>query len=140
MVLIFLAVNTFTYYKYKLIKREALDKTTKDLGRLFNFRPHSRGSNLFCGLGGLVNGKNLTRIMFLNLVALIGLIDTAFDLIFVAICYASEIVWLAILIGLIYIYTFFDKIHSTRKIIVLAKDLHRKRFDKNIFSDPQRQI
>jgi hypothetical protein len=72
------------------------------------------------------------KILALNLVSIIGLIDTAFDIQFVAICYGSGVVWLAIIIGLCYIYTFFDKIHSTRKLFGLAKDQYKKRFDKSI--------
>ena len=62
------------------------------------------------------------KIILLNLVSVIGLVDTAFDLQFVALCYGSGIVWLAIIIGILYIYTFFDKIHSIRKLLTLAKD------------------
>ena len=72
--------------------------------------------------GALVTPKNLSKILLINLVSVIGLIDTAFDLQFVALCYGSGIVWLAIIIGILYIYTFFDKIHSTRKLFGLAKD------------------
>jgi hypothetical protein len=62
------------------------------------------------------------KITFFNLVAIIGLIDAAYDMIFVALCYGSEVVWLAIIVGLCYIYTFFDKIHSIRKLFGLLKD------------------
>jgi len=72
------------------------------------------------------------KVFLINLVSVVGLVDTAFDLQFVALCYGSGIVWLAIIIGILYIYTFFDKIHSIRKLLGLAKDQYKKRFDKEI--------
>jgi hypothetical protein len=82
--------------------------------------------------GVLVTPNNLMKVVLINTVSVIGLIDTAFDLQFVALCYGSGVVWLAILIGILYIYTFFDKIHSTRKLVGLARDQYRKRYDRQI--------
>ena len=69
-----------------------------------------------------MNAKNMTKICFINLVCLISLIDTAFDIVFIALCYASGVIWLAVLIGICYIYTFFDKIHSIRKLFGILRD------------------
>jgi hypothetical protein len=49
-------------------------------------------------------------------------------------------VWLAVVVGLAYIYTFFDKVHSLRKLYGLTKDLHRKRFEKNVLTESSRAI
>jgi hypothetical protein len=88
----------------------------------------------------IVNPRNFIKILFLNTVGIIGIVDTAFDIVFVAVCYASGVLWLAIVVGLCYIYTFFDKVHSSRKLIGLTRDLYRKRYDKNILQDPVKQI
>ena len=89
----------------------------------------------------LVNPKNLLKIMLLNFASIIALTDTSFDIVFVAYCYASGVVWLAVLVGLSYIYTFFDKIHSLRKLFALVRDQQRKRFDKcTLFSEPNKAI
>lgn len=113
MSLIFLGMNCYTYYRIKQEKKKSLQlkEEQNHLNKIFN-NEDSR----------LITPKNMSKILLINLVSLIGLIDTAFDLKFVAICYGSGIVWLAIIIGLLYIYTFFDKIHSTRKIIGIARD------------------
>jgi hypothetical protein len=68
------------------------------------------------------------------------LVDTAFDIVFVAITYASGVVWLAIICGIGYVYTFFDKIHSSRKLFGLLKDLKAKRFEGNLLAEPIKQI
>jgi hypothetical protein len=89
----------------------------------------------------LINPKNVLKITLINVVSIIGLIDTAFDIVFVAICYASGIVWLAVLIGISYIYTFFDKVHSLRKLFALIKDQQRKRFERSILhAEPNKAI
>jgi hypothetical protein len=130
--LIFTAVNFYTYYRVKREKKDS--QTQKEQSNQFNKIFNENEDDL-------VTAKNFSKIFFINLVCVIGLIDTAFDLQFVALCYGSGIVWLAIIIGLLYIYTFFDKIHSTRKLIGLAKDQYKKRFDRAILkTDHQKQI
>lgn len=59
---------------------------------------------------------------------------------FVALCYVSGVVWMAVIVGLAYIYTFFDKVHSLRKLYGLAQDLHKKRFERNALADSSRAI
>ena len=70
----------------------------------------------------VVNKRNLLKIVFLNTVSIICLIDTAFDLVFIANSYASGVIWLAILVGISYVYTFFDKFHSIRKLFELLRE------------------
>lgn len=88
----------------------------------------------------MINPNNLTKILFLITVSVISLIDTALDLVFVASCYASGVVWLAIIVGISYIYTFFDKIHSTRKLFGIARELYNNRFEKNILLENNKKI
>lgn len=93
------------------------------------------------GQSNLVTPKNLTKIMLINFSSIIALTDTAFDIVFVALCYASGVVWLAVLVGISYIYTFFDKIHSLRKLFALVRDQKRKRFERcTLFSEPNKAI
>lgn len=67
----------------------------------------------------MVNPKNLLKILLINSASIIALTDTSFDIVFVALCYGSGVVWLAVLVGLSYIFTFFDKVHSIRKMFAL---------------------
>lgn len=129
MCIIYAVVNTFGYYKYKAFKRRQRDVTLTKM-----FALDSKASSY------IINSRNLAKIIFLNTVAVIGLVDTAFDIVFVAVCYGSGVVWLAIVVGIAYIYTFFDKFHSTRKLIVLVKELRTKRFESNLLKDHQKQI
>lgn len=111
---VYVLANCYFYYKYKVFKRTNIDATNKQLNNLFNFK---NSSNSF-----IINPKNLIKIIFLNVVSIVGLIDTAFDIVFVALCYGSGVIWLAIIIGILYIYTFFDKVHSTRKLFGIARE------------------
>jgi len=132
MSLIFVGVNTYAYFRVKKQKKESVLKKDEasHLNKIFNKDE-----------GVLVTPKNLMKVVLINTVSVIGLIDTAFDLQFVALCYGSGVVWLAILIGILYIYTFFDKIHSTRKLVGLARDQYRKRYDRQILkTDHQKSI
>lgn len=88
-----------------------------------------------------MNPKNLMKILLINSASIIALTDTAFDIVFVALCYGSGVVWLAVLVGLSYIYTFFDKVHSLRKIFGLIREQKRKRFQRSIlFAEPNKAI
>ena len=73
----------------------------------------------------------------LTICGLLALIDGTLDLIFVVICYASQVIWLAVIVGLLYIYTFFDKVHSARKLIGIARDQRTRRFEKSILGEKQ---
>lgn len=89
----------------------------------------------------VVNKRNLSKIMFLNTVSIICLIDTAFDLVFLSHSYVSGIIWLACLVGISYVYTFFDKCHSIRKLIALLREQYERRNDKSILIvDQQKQV
>jgi hypothetical protein len=81
------------------------------------------------------------KILLINSASIIALTDTAFDIVFVALCYGSGVVWLAVLVGLSYIYTFFDKVHSLRKMFALIREQKRKRFQRSIlFAEPNKAI
>jgi hypothetical protein len=132
MCLIYLIANTYFYYKFKAIRRESKDRKTTALNQLIRI---SKQKGDF-----IVNPRNLTRILFLNVLALVGLLDTEYDLVFLALCYASGVIWLAIVVGLCYIYTFFDKVHSVRKLFGLTRDLYNKRYEKNILLSASKEM
>ena len=129
MCLIYLSMNVFYFYKYKMFKRTIADKSNINLSQMFQY------GNKISQNAWMMNYRNIIKIFFLNIVSVIALIDLAFDLVFVALCYGSGVVWLAILVGLSYIYTFFDKIHSLRKLFGLVRDQYHSKKESNILLD-----
>ena len=113
MCLMYATVNTYAYYKFKQFKRQEYIQSGEKhyLDKIFN------NSDTH-----LVNPKNLMKILLINSASIIALTDTSFDIVFVALCYGSGVVWLAVLVGLSYIYTFFDKVHSIRKMFGLIRE------------------
>ena len=65
------------------------------------------------------------KIIFLNILAVINLFDGAFDAIFFILVYGTNMLWLAILVCLSYIYSFCDRIYNTNKLLVLAKEQYK---------------
>lgn len=112
-----------------MFKRTIADKSNINLSQMFQY------GNKISQNAWMMNYRNIIKILFLNIVSVIALIDLAFDLVFVALCYGSGVVWLAILVGLSYIYTFFDKIHSLRKLFGLVRDQYHSKKESNILLD-----
>lgn len=72
------------------------------------------------------------KIVFLNLLSVVNLFDSAFDAIFFILVYGTNMLWLAILVCLSYIYSFCDRLYNTKKLIILAKDQYKQRKIKNL--------